>query len=94
MELTLDKLTKEVIGKKIYAFNTWNGENISFVIFEISFKNNECVYIKPKEKEKVSAWYNYISMKREVFLQLVENNKAVDATMIDGCIVQNNYELK
>ena len=94
MELTLDKLTKEVIGKKIYAFETWNGENISFVICEISFKNNGRVYIKPKENENVSYWYNYISMKREVFIQLVENNNAVDSTTIDGCVVQKVYELK
>ena len=94
MELTLDKLTKEVIGKTIFAFDTWNGENISFVICEISFKNNGCVYIKPRENEKVSAWYNYISMKQEVFLQLVENNNAVDSTTIDGCVVKKVYELK
>lgn len=94
MELTLDKLIKDVIGKTIFAFDSWSGDHVYFIIGEIAFKINGFVRIVPKNKKQTAAFHPYIEIKREVFEKLVENNKAVDATMIDGCIVQKNYELK
>ena len=93
MELTLDKLTKEVIGKTISAFDSWSGHLERFIIGEIAFKIDGFVRIYPKDDKRNSTFHTYIEIKRDVFERLVENNKAVGSTMIDGCVAQNVYDL-
>lgn len=93
MELTLDKLIKDVIGKTIFAFDSWSGDHVYFIIGEIAFKINGFVRIVPKNKKQTAAFHPYIEIERDVFEKLVENKKAVDSTTIDGCLVQKKYEL-
>lgn len=93
MEITLEKLTRDVIGKHISAVDIWEGDRAYFIIGEIAFKIDGFVRIVPKNKKETAAFHPYIEIKREVFDKLVENKKAVDATMIDGCVVQWIYEL-
>lgn len=94
MEITLEKLTRDVIGKRVSATDTWYGDYTSFEIEEVAFKLNGMVRIMPKDKSESLAFHTFIELKREIFEKLIENKNAVDSTMIDGCLVQKMYELK
>lgn len=94
LKMEIKQAIESLIGKTINAFDTWNNDNFSFNIGEITFLPNGRVRLVAVKDTSVPSFHHSVEMKKNAFEKLVLNGKSVDSQIIEGCIIQQVYELK
>lgn len=94
LNMEINQAIESLIGKTISAFDTWNNDYFSFNIGEITFISNGHVRLVAVKDTSVPWFHHSVEMKKNAFEKLVLNGKSVDSQIIEGCIIQQVYELK